>query len=172
MTNNIATCEDGVYQPADDGNSEQLRKLDPPPYSVPLPLPPTGDPLIFGNDDDEKSPYHNGSIQYPPPSPIKPPMDSDSANYTPASSQSSECKPTMRQITHMILVVIASSIINGVVFGVVNNFGLFYYYLVELIKAEDSVLVWAGTEDEENMASVLSSNSTKSDALRQSFIGK
>lgn len=168
MTNNIANCENGISisTPAKaESDGEKMNKS----KAVPTVLPPsppsslTVDSLFYS---EEKPPYNStvaavtDGAQYTP-SPSKPPMDAE-------SSQSSESPLTLRQMCHMVSVVISSSIINGVVFGVVNNFGLFYYYLVELFKTDDSILHWTSQDDEPDVAS----NSTTSDALRQSLIGR
>lgn len=51
---------------------------------------------------------------------------------------------SMGMLIHMILVVISSSTINGIVFGVVNNFGIFYDSLVDMFKADPSLLSLSG----------------------------
>lgn len=76
-------------------------------------------------------------------------------------------------VLHMISVVIASATINGVVFGVVNNFGVFYVYLIELFKADTSLLTFAGSDEQ---AMIPGENATSSSAvdsaLLQPLIGK
>lgn len=68
-------------------------------------------------------------------------------------------------IVHMVLVVIASSTINGVVFGVVNNFGVFYVYLIKLFKENRGLFAWNDYD-----ASSAAVNST-SDWLSEPLIG-
>lgn len=90
---------------------------------------------------------------------------------------------TWLQKLHMVLVVISSATINGVVFGVVNNFGVFYVYLIELFKSDTSLLSLTGSDDQSMMMmptpadSVQAENQTASSggvdsALLQPLIGK
>lgn len=82
----------------------------------------------------------------------------------------------------MILVVIASATINGVVFGVVNNFGVFYAHLTELSKTDITALGFSNDNSQENEYHMMTSNNvsivannmtttTKLDAVVQSLIG-
>lgn len=88
-----------------------------------------------------------------------------------AMMMENDAEPTKRSlltIIHMILVVVASSTINGVVFGVVNNFGVFYVYLIELFKQNKGLLVW----NAESADIGLASNATiPSDTFLQPLIG-
>ena len=85
-------------------------------------------------------------------------------------SNSKQQYTSIWHVLHLIAVVVASSTINGVVFGVVNNFGVFYVYLIELFKADTSLLTLSGTEEP-----LTSDNTTASPAdstLLQPLIGK
>lgn len=72
-----------------------------------------------------------------------------------------------------VLVVISSATINGVVFSVVNNFGLFYVHLIELFKEEygpdtsstTQASIGNGTSDDAN-------SSTPSNSLLEPLVGK
>lgn len=78
-------------------------------------------------------------------------------------------------VLHLISVVVASSTINGVVFGVVNNFGVFYVYLIELFKSDTSLLVLTSTEEQFPTTDMPVDNSTSvptDSAFLQPLIGK
>ena len=81
----------------------------------------------------------------------------------------------------MILVVISSATINGVVFGVVNNFGVFYAYLTELSKTDITALGFSNSNHEDQITTTISTvnisltanmtTTTTLDAVVQSLIG-
>lgn len=155
-------------------------------------------------DDDIKSPYEptinidlGSTMPYPDQEPLSEANamffpngndNSSSSSYTVShqlSTLSSSSSTSFWKILHKIIVVIASATINGVVFGVVNNFGVFYAHLTELSKTDAiSSLGFFNKNANNLMESVnndklitnsynnIDANHTTSGAVVQSLIGK
>nr|XP_046918510.1 monocarboxylate transporter 10-like isoform X2 [Dermatophagoides farinae] len=156
-------------------------------------------------DDDNHHQYtdqrnRNGSIAMPTKTTTTTTSNKHSSSNSSSSSSSSSCcspPPTpssistssclimngdysIWQILHMILVVISSATINGVVFGVVNNFGVFYAYLTELSKTDITALGFSNSNHEDQITTTISTvnisltanmtTTTTLDAVVQSLI--
>ena len=78
-------------------------------------------------------------------------------------------------LLHLISVVVASATINGVVFGVVNNFGVFYVYLIELFRTDSILLILTPTEEQFTTVESLSVSdniTATTNTMLQPLIGK
>lgn len=128
---------------------------------------PSSGPVMNGNSNLMMStPLHQCSSE----NPEKPPYGTTTEDVE--CQKGNDNTPTSwLTVLHMISVVIASATINGVVFGVVNNFGVFYVYLIELFKADTSLLTFAGS-DEQLMPGENATSSAVDSALLQPLIGK
>ncbi|KPM08946.1 monocarboxylate transporter-like protein 4 [Sarcoptes scabiei] len=75
---------------------------------------------------------------------------------------------------HLISVVLSSATINGIVFGVVNNFGVFYAYLTEMYQNDNESLsdfaISSPSNQNDSVIKTSFANQTSSDALTQSLI--
>lgn len=164
MTNNIATSGDNGVSPSGAQAPESNG------HNLPAPTTTTSTPAKQSNefpyDAQEKPPYCSTTVvDLSSSSSLPPPYQTSSVEKSPSKAIS------LVEALHLLAVVVASSTINGVVFGVVNNFGVFYAHLTTLFKTDSSLLDWGPTFRENQIGQ---SNSTASDSspLVQSMIGK
>jgi len=147
--NNLnALVMNGDKQPLSNGTCDQHPKS--PSNSISI--------ISFGNDSPDTA------------NPEKPPYNSTTMPID--DSQAGNKKSSVLHLLHLIAVVVASATINGVVFGVVNNFGVFYVYLIELFQSDTSLLSLTNADEPQWTTLTPTTNSTTRNTLLQPLIGK